>query len=284
MLSVSFIIEPLEEGGGRKGLPRSFINRFARVYVDTLKETDMMMIGQQLLQKKICGYYGESPCVDESVYSTILQKMVAFIVQLDAVQNRGRAKNVNSFEFNLRDIFRWCDLMLANQNVNDWHPEVFLPMLFLQRMRDSSQRERALALFNSVFGLQYVPPLFPRSTSRTRPSRLETRSVAASTARKPRGTSRFLRQSLPFLESLLFAVQNKLPCLLIGDSGSGKSYVLHTLSGLLNVRLYEYNMNTTTDATEILGCFEQVEASQPLLATPGRAGLVATGIPVARAG
>lgn len=222
----------------------------------------MMMIGQQLLQKKICGYYGESPCVDESVYSTVLQKMVAFIVQLDAVQNRGRAKNVNSFEFNLRDIFRWCDLMLANQNVNDWHPEVFLPMLFLQRMRDSSQRERALALFNSVFGLQYVPPLFPPfhiTDSTVQIGNAISRRINRSQATWDQP---LLRQSLPFLESLLFAVQNKLPCLLIGDSGSGKSYALHTLSGLLNVCLYEYNMNTTTDATEILGCFEQVEASR----------------------
>ena len=222
----------------------------------------MMMIGQQLLQKKIRGYYGASTCVDESVYNTVLQKMVAFIVQLDAVQNRGRAKNVNSFEFNLRDIFRWCDLMLANQNVNDWHPEVFLSMLFLQRMRDSAQRERALALFNTVFGLQYVPPLFPPfhiTDSTVQIGNAISRRINRSQATWDQP---LLRQSLPYLESLLFAVQNKLPCLLIGDSGSGKSYALHTLSGLLNVRLYEYNMNTTTDATEILGCFEQVEASR----------------------
>jgi midasin len=28
---------PLQEGGGRKGLPRSFLNRFSRVYMDLLQ-------------------------------------------------------------------------------------------------------------------------------------------------------------------------------------------------------------------------------------------------------
>lgn len=54
-------------------------------------------------------------CVDEDAYQTVIDKMIEFVVKLDDLQNRGRAKNVNSFEFNLRDVFRWCDLMLANQ-------------------------------------------------------------------------------------------------------------------------------------------------------------------------
>lgn len=76
----------------------------------------MTLIGHQLLQKKLHGYYGtENMCVDEDAYQTVIDKMIEFVVKLDDLQNRGRAKNVNSFEFNLRDVFRWCDLMLANQ-------------------------------------------------------------------------------------------------------------------------------------------------------------------------
>ena len=76
----------------------------------------MVMISHQLMMKKLHAYYGESnPCVDEEKVDSMLRKMVKFVVQLDEVQNHGRAKNVNSFEFNLRDIFRWCDLMMANQ-------------------------------------------------------------------------------------------------------------------------------------------------------------------------
>lgn len=153
-------------------MPRSFINRFARVYVDTLKEEDMILIGHQLLQKKLHDYYGlDNACVNENAYQAIVDKMVRFVVQLDELQNRGRAKNVNSFEFNLRDVFRWCDLMLVNQeyekmerimnSVNDWHPEMFVSMLFLQRMRDSLQRQRVLDLFNATFSMHFTPAAFP---------------------------------------------------------------------------------------------------------------------------
>lgn len=76
----------------------------------------MVMISHQLMKKKLSAYYKEdNPSVDEAKVDSILRKMVKFVVQLDEIQNHGRAKNVNSFEFNLRDIFRWCDLMMANQ-------------------------------------------------------------------------------------------------------------------------------------------------------------------------
>lgn len=35
---------PLQEGGGRKGLPRSFLNRFTRVYIEALSAVDMHFI------------------------------------------------------------------------------------------------------------------------------------------------------------------------------------------------------------------------------------------------
>lgn len=35
---------PLQEGGGRKGLPRSFLNRFTRVHVEALSAEDMSII------------------------------------------------------------------------------------------------------------------------------------------------------------------------------------------------------------------------------------------------
>lgn len=34
----------LQEGGGRKGLPKSFLNRFSRVHIDLLESADMLKI------------------------------------------------------------------------------------------------------------------------------------------------------------------------------------------------------------------------------------------------
>jgi hypothetical protein len=35
---------PLQEGGGRRGLPKSFLNRFTRVHVDLLQPDDLIYI------------------------------------------------------------------------------------------------------------------------------------------------------------------------------------------------------------------------------------------------
>ena len=233
------------------------------MYVDTLKREDMLLISKQLLMKKIEQYYGgDNPLLECEPVWRMLEKMVTFVIRLDEVQNVGRAKNVNSFEFNLRDVFRWCDLMLANQSLSEFRPEVFLDMLFIQRMRDARQQQRVLDLFNEVFETSFVPAQFPLVHLTGHSVKIGNALVhrinsSQSTLQQP-----LLRGSLRYLESLLFAVENKLPCLLVGESGSGKSYSLQALSSLLNVRLHEYNMNTTTDATEILGCFEQVEVSR----------------------
>ena len=169
---------------------------------------------------------------------------------------------MNSFEFNLRDVFRWCDLMLANQSILELRPEVFLEMLFIQRMRDSQQRQVVLELFNEVFGMSFSPARFPSVHLTDHSVKIGNALIRRINSSQTSFEQPLIRDSLRYLESLVFAVQNKLPCLLVGESGSGKSYALQALSSLLNVRLYEYNMNTTTDATEILGCFEQVEVSR----------------------
>lgn len=35
---------PLQEGGGRKGLPKSFLNRFSRVHIQLLRSQDLLFI------------------------------------------------------------------------------------------------------------------------------------------------------------------------------------------------------------------------------------------------
>lgn len=39
---------PLAQGGGRKGLPKSFVNRFTQVYIEKLSPDDMLHICSQL--------------------------------------------------------------------------------------------------------------------------------------------------------------------------------------------------------------------------------------------
>lgn len=46
---------PLQEGGGRKGLPKSFLNRFTRVHIDLLHPSDLMSIAGEFTH--LCKHY-----------------------------------------------------------------------------------------------------------------------------------------------------------------------------------------------------------------------------------
>ncbi len=39
---------PLHQGGGRKGLPKSYVNRFTQVYFDQLSQSDLVHITTQV--------------------------------------------------------------------------------------------------------------------------------------------------------------------------------------------------------------------------------------------
>ena len=92
---------PVQEGGGRKGLPKSFLNRFTRVHVEPMESSDLTHIAHAL-------------------YPTIPAEVVAGMVRFTSALAEAAAKPGGSFaragapwEFNLRDLLRWCDLTLS---------------------------------------------------------------------------------------------------------------------------------------------------------------------------
>ena len=42
------VVVVVQEGGGRKGLPKSFLNRFMRVHVELLRQEDLRFIAGKL--------------------------------------------------------------------------------------------------------------------------------------------------------------------------------------------------------------------------------------------
>ncbi|KAG7785453.1 hypothetical protein KL945_003750 [Ogataea haglerorum] len=89
---------PQHQGGGRKGLPKSFVNRFSVVYVDMLTEVDLKMIARHLY-----------PQLDHSVSD----KLVDFVslLEKEVVLHRKWGAVGGPWEFNLRDTLRWLSLM-----------------------------------------------------------------------------------------------------------------------------------------------------------------------------
>jgi midasin len=133
---------PLKQGGARKGLPRSFLNRFTQVYVDPLSKDDLQFIAHSVY-----------PQIDTAV----IMKMVDFNEQLVKEVNLSGQWGLRGgpWEFNLRDIFRWCEAVQSSQSSN---PGQFVGLIYADRMRSLQDRETMLYTYERVFGPEYPVP------------------------------------------------------------------------------------------------------------------------------
>ncbi|CAK4340295.1 unnamed protein product [Aphanomyces euteiches] len=238
---------PLRQGGGRKGLPKSFLNRFTRVVVDTLANDDLNIIATALYP---------------SIPASTIEKMIHFnaLVHQDTMVHGIYGRQGAPWEFNLRDVFRWCTLVstLPTPRVT-W----YIPMLYTARFRTVQDRTNLARRWNEVFGNteDEVPsPVFHISP--------ETLQVGM--AMLPRASFFEPSNQLPPLlthwlepmEGLMHCVRLQWPALLVGPSGSGKSAIVKLLAAMTGHRLHELGLSSGTDATELLGCFEQVDVQR----------------------
>ena len=248
---------PLHQGGGRKGLPRSFLNRFTRVYVETLDLVDYRSIGNAL--------YPNLAATEDC----LLHKMIDFNCKMEqavTVERKFGYKG-SPWEFNLRDVFRWCDLVQANSTQPTiQHVLKYAQVIFAQRMRSKADQEAVLQILKECFGD------FEMEDGSSRGIYVDTSTVTigqANMKRKDADCSRF--HSLPVfdglmttLESVMYAVQMKWPCLLTGNSATGKTLAIRTLAALTGNHLVEIPMTCSVDASELLGCFEQTNRANVL--------------------
>ncbi|KAL5604462.1 hypothetical protein BROUX41_002431 [Berkeleyomyces rouxiae] len=236
---------PHHQGGGRKGLPSSFVNRFIVVYADSFSPEDLLLIAQHSF-----------PAVDKDT----VEKLIAFIslIEKRVVQDRAFGALGGPWEFNLRDTLRWLrllsskDPLLSTARVSD-----FFDMLIGGRFRSENDRMAARSLFEEIFG---IPPaarslyhdlshafsqvgmgLLPRdATSQPEPLR-----------------NIDITPQLPQLEAMMVAVQQGQPVILSGPSGSGKSALIAHLAGMAGKELVTFALNADVDTMDLVGGFEQ---------------------------
>jgi midasin len=242
---------PLSQGGGRKGLPKSFLNRFTKVYMDTLSKEDFLFIAKAL---------------HPSLTEPLLLKMIEFNAQLydDTMVTHAYGNSGAPWEFNLRDILRWCELIEgARDGLHVDAPERFLDVIYLQRMRTADDRCRVLTLFQKVFN---VPPnVDTHPTVSVSPDRLQIGLASLPRREGPwlQGDMSKQLQLLPGLvnrlEAAMHCVAKGWMCILVGSPATGKTSIVRLLATLTGNPLREFSLSTATDTTELLGCFEQFD-------------------------
>ncbi|TVY40595.1 Midasin [Lachnellula occidentalis] len=238
---------PHHQGGGRKGLPASFVNRFTVVYADVFRNEDLQLI---------CKH--NFPAVSDEVVTTI----ISFVSRLEqeVVHKRRFGSQGGPWEFNLRDILRWLQLLTSSAPLlSAATPSDFLNLIFRQRFRSSRDRQETDKIFANVFGAEVPFRHFFHNLSPAayqvglaymqRDSLLQRLSFPAI-----EHTSR-----LPEIESLMICIQQNLPCILVGPSGSGKTTLLQHVAAASGKSLVVFPLNADIDTMDLVGGFEQVD-------------------------
>ena len=243
---------PLAQGGGRKGLPRSFLNRFTKVYVEALSGSDLRTIVASKYSSLSSGVIDNMVCFNEKVHGAV-------------VEERRFGHAGSPWEFNLRDVFRWADLL----ELEGSDPLVcahFASFIYMQRFRSESDRQHLRSVYSGIFGCDI---LAGQAVSFEVTDKLVCIGGASLERMKPEksiGIDRYrnepvlLQSFLIPMEAVARCVQLRLPCLLVGKPGSGKSTVISGLSELCNADLVQVSMSPSSDVNELVGCFEQIDA------------------------
>ncbi|CAA3030253.1 Midasin [Olea europaea subsp. europaea] len=239
---------PSYQGGGRKGLPKSFLNRFTKVFVDELVEEDYLSICSSLYP---------------SIPKAILLKLVLFNRRLheDTMLYHKFGQDGSPWEFNLRDVIRSCQIIQGALEKSKL--DCFLSTVYLQRMRIPSDRSEVMKLYEQVFGLNSF--INPQPRVQLNPCYLTIRNVSIERNRyQPSGVFNNELKILPSirksLEAVTQCVKHNWLCILVGAPSSGKTSLIRLLAQVTGNVLNELNLSSATDISELLGCFEQHNA------------------------
>lgn len=320
---------PVTQGGGRKGLPKSFLNRFAKVYVQPLSGDDQYFIARTLYPQLDVTPSSNGGDGSDGGARALLHMMVEFNMKLheDTMGSDGSSSpsgiatrplygaEGRPWEFNLRDLFRWCDSIVASQAPGHYDPGATLDYAYLQRLRRPADRAAACARFLSIFGhlsaasttvtpsplgltLHSTPVLrlsqsfiaiddavlprahVPGAWSASPSNNIDGIAIAASVLTAACASANSIARYgeagtggsgdagvitpglLRPLYHAMLAVDTRSPVLLVGRKSSGKTATLKHLAALCGVRLRVMSLTPSTDATELIGCFEQADPSR----------------------
>ncbi|OAX84398.1 hypothetical protein ACJ72_01230 [Emergomyces africanus] len=242
---------PHHQGGGRKGLPASFVNRFTVVYADSFSDNDLKMICKRL-----------SPLASEEV----IQQLVEFVSSLNFKITNERCLGTigGPWEINLRDISRWLGLLESTPiRVS---PSQFLDVVISQRFRAGGDRTAVSSLYAHVFGSAPDVKSYFHNLS------VSQFQVGLSVLQRDPLIQNFndphmkiLPRDLPIMESLVLCITQRWPSILVGESGCGKTAVLRKLAALSGSKVVELALNADTDTMDLIGGFEQVDNDRHFL-------------------
>ncbi|WFD33761.1 hypothetical protein MCUN1_000578 [Malassezia cuniculi] len=233
---------PHHQGGARKGLPRSLLNRFSKVWVTELTDEDALAIGA-------------------SLYPSLPREALAAMVHFNGELQRAAAAPDTfaqagaPWEFNLRDVLRWLALVHSQAGasaVGDALEHVV--GLYLLRFRSAADREKAAALAEQCLGRKIDPVA---QWAMHAGAALIGHSVLGRGQICPQRCTALLPNQLALLSAMADSVRMGWLTIVCGPGGSGKTSMVRLLADIAGVPLEELRLSSASDTMDVLGSFEQ---------------------------
>jgi len=244
---------PLQQGGARRGLPKSFLNRFTQVFVNALLENDLKLI--------LNTQFPQLPM-------ELLDDMVQFNSRLASEAGVAWGHAGSPWEMNLRDITRWCETTIEAARGNEYfNPGDSVELVYVNRMRTMEDRQKIYDVYQEIFSTEKYPLPPKQLLMHITADKLYIGDVTLNRENCSVYEDRdllLLRDQKTTLRSLMQCVNMNWMSILVGVSGCGKSDVVRLLAILAGQKLKSIGMNSAMDTTEILGAFEQTDYNRHL--------------------
>ncbi|XP_011196368.2 midasin [Zeugodacus cucurbitae] len=321
---------PLKQGGGRKGLPQSFLNRFNKVYLRKLTTQDLLFVVNGKYKKYFenlrsrfakllsnCNIDAETNLFDfyhsiskdvsniepatevGDTAPTIALDVTKRLVQFSEILDNGISAlefgyRGGPFEINLRDILRWCDLLvnpetgfifqtdscsaattrvgLFRKNFENFLLTLYerMKLVYYQRMRCDEDKRYIRNAFAKVFAcdadqlnsISEDVSLYWTSEKIYLNDIVLDRSGDAQALRSLRGKDLcpiLLNSQREVLKNMVECVRMEKPVLLCGPTDTGKTKLIDLLCTLSN-----QVCNTDTIDDSVTGSFQQIDLNRHL--------------------
>ncbi|CAG9972097.1 unnamed protein product [Clonostachys byssicola] len=238
---------PHHQGGGRKGLPSSFVNRFVVVYADVFSDDDLQLIAAHNFP---------------GVPSEDINHLIQFVSRIEhaLAKEKSFGAQGSPWEFNLRDVLRWLNLLSSSEDLlQNTRIDDFLDIIVRQRFRTQKDRDEVDRLFSEVTGAMPRPHSLYHKLSPL-VGQVGLALLERNTDRQPERLPAIdMKSRLPELETLMICVKKNIPCILSSPSGYGKTVLLEHVAALAGKSLVVFPMNADIDAMDLVGGFEQAD-------------------------
>ncbi|QQP48799.1 Midasin, partial [Caligus rogercresseyi] len=238
---------PFAEGGDRKGLPKSFLNRFVRVNVNALTNEDIWSICKIKFP---------------SVSPEFVRNLISCLQDLkDAMRDSPFVGG--PWSINLRDISRFLGAIESKNGKHSSHYVHHLfETIFVSRFRSEGDAEITRGIYNRFF---------PRISSRKVSIYMNTHNAFVGMCKVPRSRSYFTDNSLMLLpsqskplEHVMTCVENRLIPILVGEGSVGKSAIVKVAAQMTGAELVTVSLSAGCDTNDLLGGFEQTDIIQEI--------------------